>query len=74
MPDYSLAGYEFCDLKCAAMNILEVVIENGVKSIGVTLDFFRPPSTNIADGSDNFFRSLVDLDGRRVIIVVHTDL
>src|ERR1700687_4509548 len=39
--------------------------------VGATFNFSRPPSTNIINGSERFFRSLVYCKGSGEILIIH---
>src|SRR6266853_3043988 len=39
--------------------------------VGATFNFSWPPSTNIIDGSEGFFRSLVYRKGSGEILIIH---
>ena len=69
MPNNFLVRHMFGNFDRTAMDIFEVVIVHRTGFVRVTVNFFRPPCTNIIDSSKNFRRALVYSKGRGVIFV-----
>jgi len=59
MPYRFLVRYQFRDLLSAAVKVLVVELKLSTEFVSLTLNFFRPPPTNIVDGVRDFLGRLV---------------
>lgn len=71
MPDDLLAGSEFCDLLFAVINVFVSISLLRAKFVGRIFNFSGPPRTNVVDGSEGLFRSLIYSKGRGQILIFH---
>src|ERR1017187_10585495 len=71
MPYDFLARRQFRDPLGAAVKVLVVELKFSAELVGVTLNFFRPPPTNVVDGVEDLLRSLVYRKGRGEILLLH---
>ena len=69
MPDDFLAGYEFGDFEGGTVNILVLILKFSIEFIRVPLNCLLPPTPNIVDGSEGFFRTLVYCKARAVMLI-----
>jgi len=70
-PNDFLVGDELYDPHLATMDVFEMIRKLATGFVGRTFDLFRLPSTNIVDGSEGFFRSLVHQHGGGVTLIAH---
>jgi len=71
VPRYFFTGNKLDDSKGTAVNILVMVLEFA-EFVGDALDFLRPPSANVMDGGEDFFRALV-YGKRSTIVLIHSE-
>jgi hypothetical protein len=70
-PNDFFAGTQFSYLDLATMDIAEVIFEFRAELVGAAFDFFRPPATDIGDGSEGCFRRLADREGSGEVVIFH---
>src|ERR1700730_2341075 len=71
MPNDFFARNDFGNFHFAVVNVWDTVRELSVEFVGVALDFSRPPSADVVDGGEGFFRGLVNRK-RSAVILVHS--
>jgi hypothetical protein len=71
VPNDSFARNQFCDLLFGVMRIFVTVCELGAEFVAVALNFSRPPSTNIVDGSEDLCRRFVYRNSGSEVLFFH---
>src|SRR5262249_3242220 len=74
MPYDFLTRYEFSDFVGAAVQVFVVELKLGAEFIGNTVNFLRPPPTNVVDRVKDFFGRLVYRKRTGVILIFHESL
>jgi len=69
MPYDLLSWHPFGDLVGAEVKFFVVELKFSTEFVSSAFDFFRPPSTNVVDGIEDFFRGLIYRYGSGVILV-----
>jgi hypothetical protein len=73
-PDDLRARDEFNYLDSAAMDVLVSIGELGATFVGAAFNFLRPPSTNVIDGIEHFFRRLVYGEADGEVLILHGEV
>src|SRR5688500_9089735 len=71
MPYDFRARYQFSDLLRAAVKVSGAELKLSAECVGTSLNVFRPPATNVVDGSKNVFGRLVYRKRSGVVLIAH---
>src|SRR4029453_7680744 len=71
MPDHFFAWHPFSNPLSRLVDVLIAVRELGAEPVCASVNFSRPPPTNVVDGVEDFFRRLLDRKGSRVTLGIH---